>query len=350
MAPAHMQSWFNPLLDTPMYLMVKAGLSGAVVGAWLASPIMLSLYFLFALYLRLAGHEASRLGVLSLGVLASTGAATMPAVGASFNDGFVAAGLLGALLLVVRQNSPGSREWFLAGLIAGAMTGLKLTAGVYCLGLAGAACVAAPWREWRASLPVLLALLAGGILGFLLSYGYWGWTLWQLHGNPFFPLFNQIFQSPDALPTSFVDPSHRPRGWLDGLSAPFALFQASTRFSELPLRDPRLLLGLIAGVVLVLREKDNSTGDKLLAHALGVLYCVADDMDLALQHLPICRRHRDAGMPADRPGVATRAGSHQAVGVTARHWARCGKHRSPQLATRGIPVADGEHSDAVAPP
>lgn len=252
-APAHMQTWFNPLLDTPMYLMVQAGLSGAVVGAWLTLPIIVALYFLLKLYLRLDAGNASPLGVLSLTALALTGAATMPAIGTTFNDGFVAAGLLGCLFLLVRNDPPGRLDWILVGVIAGAMTGLKLTAGVYCLGLGAAACVAMPWRPWRDCLPGLLALICGGVFGFLLSYGYWGWTLWQLHGNPFFPLFNQYFQSPDALQSSFVDPKYRPGNWSEGLSLIFQLLHSSRRFSEVPLRDPRLVLGLIAGVVLMLR-------------------------------------------------------------------------------------------------
>jgi hypothetical protein len=57
-------------------------------------------------------------------------------------------------------------------------------------------------------LPVLWALGRGGwgeragrvlrgglasLAGFVLTYGWWGWTLWQAYGNPFHPFFDGLF-------------------------------------------------------------------------------------------------------------------------------------------------------------
>ena len=52
-----------------------------------------------------------------------------------------------------------------------------------------------------------MALLAG----FVLSYGWWGWTLYREFGNPFFPFFNAIFQSPWWEPASLFDRNFGPR-------------------------------------------------------------------------------------------------------------------------------------------
>ncbi|HZF98685.1 MAG TPA: hypothetical protein VEY92_10685, partial [Pseudoxanthomonas sp.] len=75
--------------------------------------------------------------------------------------------------------------------------------------------------------------------------GPWAFYLWQEHGNPTFPYFNQWFQSPDALFHSHKDEKFIPHGW-DAWLAPLHLLSGSRRFSESRLADPRLLLGLVA--------------------------------------------------------------------------------------------------------
>ena len=80
-----------------------------------------------------------------------TGAAAFAALGTTFNDAFVAAGMLGSFYVLLRErhsSNPSTSDrpvldgfgaWCMAGALAGATTGLTLTAVVYCLGLAGAA-------------------------------------------------------------------------------------------------------------------------------------------------------------------------------------------------------------------
>ena len=250
-APAQLQSWYNPILDVPLYLMVSAGWHGTLVTLWLTLPMMLALYLLLRIYPLLSGDLATRTGTLALGVMAATGSAAFSATGASFNDGFVAAGVLGSVHLLLRDANGGAqvRAWFLAGVLAGATAGLKLTAAIYCIGLAAAAVSTLSWRQIPRQLSVLLV---GGVLGFALTYGYWGVMLWHLHGNPVFPYFNQIFNSPDASPGSYTDPRFRPQSVVDLLLIPVRLLQTNHRYSELMLRDPRLLLGCIGSALLFL--------------------------------------------------------------------------------------------------
>lgn len=257
-APAQKQTWHNPFLDLPLYGMVRAGWPGWAVGLWLTAPFAAALWLLLRLYQRLAPEPAG-LGILvTLAALASTGAAAISALGTSMDDGFVAAAVLAAIYLVMRHDAPRRRDWLLAGAAAGAITGLKLTAAPYCLGLAAMALVGAPLRTAPAR---LIPLVVGGIAGFLLSYGYWGWVLFDLHGNPFFPYFNQYFRSPDALFSSY-SPLSRIR-WDDPFAAvreivsmPFRLLRENVSYSEARIRDPRLLLGSMAAVVLCWRGSD----------------------------------------------------------------------------------------------
>lgn len=133
--------------------------------------------------------------------------------------------------------------WLPVGLLAGAAAGLKLTAAIYCVGFIAAALVAGPVR----TLPVrLLALATGGIVAALVTWGPWGWLLWEHHGNPLFPYFNQWFQSPDAPPLPHTDVRFKPKTLVDAASVPLRLLKNTRDFSEVKLADPRLLLGLIA--------------------------------------------------------------------------------------------------------
>lgn len=243
-AAAQLQTWHNPALDIPFAWMVKAGLPGWVVSLWLALPAFVAMLFALRLLDLLwpVGRSATRTAMA--GLAAVTGAAVMPSIGTTFNDACVAAGMLAALWWIV--DSQGRRQvwatWLPAGLMAGLCAGLKLTGALYCVGFIAAALVCGPARAapWR-----LLALAAGGITGAALTAGPWALHLWQEHGNPLFPYFNEWFQSPDALPHGHKDERFIPRG-LDALLVPFHLLSDSSRFSEGKLSDPRVLLGLAA--------------------------------------------------------------------------------------------------------
>lgn len=242
-APAQLQSWHNPLLDVPLYLIVTSGLSPRWASAWLTVPTIVALFFLLRLQRTLSVEPPTRTSQVVLALLALTGAATYSTLALSMNDGFVAAGILGSLWLVLGRDSPsGHSHWFFAGLLAGGVAGLKLTAFFYCLGLA---CSALASPEWRERMRRMASLAAGGAIGFATTYAYWGWQLWKQRENPFFPYFNNVFNSPDALPLPWADVRFRPESWLDALLSPIHLLSRSQRFSELTLSDPRLLAGIV---------------------------------------------------------------------------------------------------------
>lgn len=255
-APAQMQSWHNPLLDVPLYLIVMSGLNARWAGLWLLLPAIVSIMVLLRLQRLLSPRQPSWIAQAMLAVLALTGAATYSTLATSTNDGFVAAAMLTSLWLVLKdQRGCGDhRHWLLAGCLAGAAVGLKLTASLYCVGLAVSALVDGGPKE---KIGRMFSLAAGGALGFVLAYGYWGWHLYSTHGNPFFPYYNNFFHSPDALAKTYADGRFRCRGLVAVLYSPIQLLRVSQLFSELPLRDPRLLLGLVSlpGLWLLYRKK-----------------------------------------------------------------------------------------------
>jgi hypothetical protein len=256
-AAAQLQGWHNPALDVPMYLLQLSGLPAVLVSAWLALPTVVSIAALLRLLEACAPTPPGWTARVVLGLLAITGAATGSTFALSMNDAFVGAGMLAALALVVptrrgdgyadgHRDGDGhgdARRWLLGGLLAGAVIGLKLSGGFYALALAPTALVggSAAARARR-----IAALGLGGLLGAGITYGPWAWHLWQATGNPFFPYFNQVFKAAGALPLDYVDARFLPATTTDRLLAPLRLLQDSRRFSELSLRDPRVLLGLLA--------------------------------------------------------------------------------------------------------
>jgi hypothetical protein len=250
-AVAQLQTWHNPTLDFPLAWLIRAGVPGWLVSIWLALPAFIALFFGLRLMDRLWPDQRSGFRTGVAGLFAASGAAVMPSIGASFNDAFVAAGVVPALWWAMdsQQKRGPWATWLPVGLMAGAAAGLKLTAAMYCVGFIAAAMVAGPVRAMPAR---LVALAVGGIAAAAITAGPWAWRLWQEHGNPLFPYFNHWFQSPDALPSPYKDERFLPSGWFDTLMVPFHLLADSRRFSESTLADPRLLLGMIAMALMLL--------------------------------------------------------------------------------------------------
>ena len=268
-AAAQLQTWHNPTLDFPFAWMVKAGLPGWLISLWLALHAFIAILFALRLLDLLWPQGRSATRTAMAGLTAVAGASVMPSIGTTFNDAFVAAGMMAALWWIVA--SQGRRTvwatWLPAGLMAGLCAGLKLTGALYCIGLIGAALACGPMRGIPAR---VLALAVGGIGGALLTAGPWAIYLWHEHGNPLFPYFNDWFGSPDALLQSHKDERFIPRG-IDVLLVPFHLLTDSSRFSEGKLSDPRVLLGfasLAAWWISAWRRRRKNASAMVVANAL----------------------------------------------------------------------------------
>jgi hypothetical protein len=176
--------------------------------------------------------------------------------------------VLGGLLLLVsedpRQELPLIRLGA-AGLLCGAAVGLKLTfvcaAGGLCL-----AVLVLPAPGVSVILLRLLALGCGGLLGGLLTGGWWWALAWHAWGNPVFPFFNNIFHSPllgagslpdvllarrsATMPESYFVAILFPFLWGGPLAWQAYFHQAVIEFH---LRDPRFGIALIAVIAILIR-------------------------------------------------------------------------------------------------
>ena len=199
--PAGMHTFFNPLLDIPYYLLFAAlndfpRLTAFLQGLWYGMFLFAG-WKICALLWPNFSSATDKLGRFSVFILGCTGTAIISQVGTSTNEIPLAAGTLvicWLILMQARSARPRPAVWAAASLLTGALFGLKYTFGPAAVGLT----FAGGYVWWQKGHPfkVFLLCVLSGTAGFLLTNGFFMWRLWQELGNPFFPYFNHIFQSP----------------------------------------------------------------------------------------------------------------------------------------------------------
>ena len=248
------QHYFNPLVNVPWTVGVET-LSPRVLTVAVVAVQSLN----FALVRRLAERclgQRRWLALLAagLGISAPT---FLSEVGTSFTDASMSLLVLGALALLLRGG-----RWApaVAGVLAGAATGLKLTNAVYVAGLLAALCWLAlaprsdPAAPRASRFGPLRWALAGSAAGAASTYLWWGVYLWRQTGSPFFPYYNSIFRSELLPPVDLYDQQFRSSGLAGRLRLPYDLTTGQAHVLEQPLRDARwLVLVLLAGVLIAAR-------------------------------------------------------------------------------------------------
>jgi hypothetical protein len=266
-APAMAQSYHNPLIDLPFYLMVGAGTPPRMISFLMAMTTGIAAFFLLRIALALFPRDkfpdrglwvglATAIGVL--------GAAGHAVIGSTMGEWPPAALLIAAISVLVsataRDKRPSMRALATVGLLAGLAVGLKLTYGIFGAALLVASASFGPPRE-RASRSFALAGFL--LLGFLAAYGFWGVILQREFGNPFFPYFNGLFKSPYWEATGFFDNAYGPRDGLQALLFPFLFAWKSNLVGEVGFRDGRFAalyaLAAACAVKYLLRRRSANT-------------------------------------------------------------------------------------------
>lgn len=262
-APAQLQSFHSPFADLPYYHIVRAGLPSWLGSSILGLPTAVALFFLGLIFRQLvppASHTQQPIYLIAVVVLGATGAAGGPLVGTTMSEWHLVALFLAAIWLILRSNLPELDStdrnekrrnvfaWItLAGLLGGLAVGLKLTASTYAIGLAVLVFML-PKQLWL-RLQCVVCLGIGGLAGALIAYGPWGYELWHRFGNPFFPYFNDIFQSPWAEPVRFADTRFVADSAWKFFTTPWLIMKATVGFiTEMPFREWRMGLGIPAFV------------------------------------------------------------------------------------------------------
>jgi hypothetical protein len=239
LAPAQMQSYFNPTIDLLYYGLTKA--MPVRVTGFLMGAIHGLNFLLLALIAResLAPGEAGRVRVpLLLAFAGMLSAGFIAQLGNTMGDNLTTLFVLGSLLQVLRHwrtfaRGEGATRLLVAGVTMGLGIGLKLTNGIY----APALCLALLMVPTTLAQRIRAAFIFGiGVLiGILTTGGHWYWKMWTVFGNPLYPQFNTIFQSPMAGPVAVGDTRFLPHGFIEKALWPFIFAMNPHRISEIKL-------------------------------------------------------------------------------------------------------------------
>ncbi len=261
---ANLQSYLNPLPYLPFYGMVQHGWHSVAITSVLASVHAFNIILAYLIAKEISVKIDSVCWALAGAVLAFLSPVFLLEAGTTFADISTAVLVLLAVLLVLKQE-PNTSWWrhyaFLAGLAGGAAAGLKLTNAVYAPALVAMLFFMPFSVRERARAVALLAL--GGIAGAVATHGYWSYLLWHEFKNPFFPLFNALFASPDYPLINHKHERFLPHGLWGVLRFPFDAMSTRERvYVESASPDLRFaalyLLALIASGAAVLRRLGKS--------------------------------------------------------------------------------------------
>lgn len=217
--PASIQSYLNPIGYLPFYMMVKIGLHSLAIALILTLIHVVNIYLLYRLSKELLEECGSAAWYLLLSVfLALATSIYWSLLGSSFVDVIVTIPMLEALRRLFAMASRQSVS--IAGMLMGVAVGLKLSCAVFAVPAVVVLLRLEPWGKVARSAAFYVA---GGLLGFILAYGYWGHLLWSEFANPFFPFFNGVFGSSSFLPENINVQRYIPDTPLGLLSFPAKL-------------------------------------------------------------------------------------------------------------------------------
>lgn len=244
LAPAGVQSYFNPLLHIPILWAnthIPPRLVGFLMGALHGSTFIPLLAIAQRALPALPETDRYRIPLL-LALAGCLTGAFLSGLGNSMGDNTTALFVLTGLLVVMThwdRLGCGSARTLMAinfaGAVVGMGVGLKLTNAVHALAL----CLALLSYPATVLVRLRLSLIFGiGVLaGMAITSGYWFWHLWQQYGNPLYPQFGGVFPHPFITSEATGDLRWRPKNLWDQLLWPFIITLNPKRVGEVPVRQ-----------------------------------------------------------------------------------------------------------------
>lgn len=248
--------YLNPYAYVPFYLLVASGLPALVIGSVLAVAHSTILWLTYELAL-CTQPDADRRAHIVVGACAVALAFLDPIlilqIGSSFADISTAILVLFAWLsLALAVRAPRNSWVVCAGLLLGVACALKPTNAVHAV--AGSALILCLQGTWPYRLRCGLGYVAAGAVGFALIAAPWAWRVHRMFGNPFFPLFNNLFPSPGFPAEPWASVRFIPGSLAEALWRPFAMINPVAMIDqEARMPDARYAVLALLGGALLLR-------------------------------------------------------------------------------------------------
>jgi hypothetical protein len=198
---ASYQSYQYPYLYWPFYKLVQLQVSGMWAGVVLVSLHILvvpALWLIARTCVPVRSWEGTLLRAGAV-LLAFLGQLTLSLMDNTANDLYAGAPLVWAValgLIASQAREPGgwltpARAVALSGAFAGLAIAFKFSNGplVLVVPLLWALAPGTPLQR----LGQVLRGTSWSIVAFVLAYGWWGWQMWHLFGNPMYPLYDPWF-------------------------------------------------------------------------------------------------------------------------------------------------------------
>lgn len=252
-APASVATYYNPLLDTLLYLLNDFCKDNTTFYCFLTGlPFGFLMFVLFKISLLFFDFKTTKGKCCCAAclIIGATGVATWFQIGTCSHEIFLTSLILCSFYLLLKY--PELKAVYLpAGFLLGAAAGFKLTAAVYCVST-GITLILS-YKSLNKPIVLIARFILGGLSGYLAVNGFWAVTLWQNFENPVFPFWNKIFKSPYYLDQNYVDMLHlNGLRWYQLVFLPFFLivhpFSSSVGALQ-ELTDFRLAVLFIAGII-----------------------------------------------------------------------------------------------------
>jgi hypothetical protein len=228
------QAYANPYAYAPFYALISSGLPALLVASLLATvhSIILWLTFELALVALPSGKDARRFAfALCATALAAVNPVLLQQLGSSFADITTAELVLaGWLLLAQAVRTPCTIRVICAALLLGAATALKMTNAVHAIAAAALLLLLPGSPAVKTRYGALYATVTAASFASVVSP--WAYRLSARFGNPFFPLLNNIFRSPQFTTEPLRHLRFIPSSLGEALWRPFAMLDPSYMVHE----------------------------------------------------------------------------------------------------------------------
>ncbi len=239
LAPAGLQTYFNPILDIPYYWManhLSAVLVGFIMGFIHSANFILVALVARQLLNKVPAEDKYKIPML-LALFGCLTANFSSAFGNTMGDIVTASFVLSSLLIILhalnveRHSKIPVKNFLFAGAFAGIAVGLKLTNAVFAVALCASIFILPMTIFVRLKLAFIFGIAV--LVGTTITAGYWFYEMWTHFGNPLFPQFSKFFPNELTQDISIADVRWGPRSITEALLWPIIMSLNPLRVGEL---------------------------------------------------------------------------------------------------------------------